>query len=186
MESVEEYQTALEGLSSDAMVALICAAAERFLPVYDAVGSGDPALLRGVIDDLWGWLGGSPWDTTLDERYQELEEYADADYADGDEVLGGISAAVLASIDAARRHSQAGPTRDAVAQGLLAALDLADAIDAALEDADVEPGAVEGDQAWLHHAIATARAEPVQELRALLTAQVPAWVEHYLQASLDD
>ena len=181
MDSIHEFQQALAGLSDRALAALMCASAERLLPVYDAAGNGDPDVLREAVTKAWLWVDGGAL-PDVEDCYGTLDEYAEAHYSDGDEILGGICASVLAALDAVRRHASAEACRDAVARGLLGAAEVARHVDAALEDAGDEPVAEVEDDSWRAAALALVHAtsaEPWgQRLAALRGA--PPWVQTYL------
>lgn len=184
-DDVEELSILLRKVEPDVLVALACAAADRVLPVYDELGSGDPAALRETVESLWEWATGGVEPARAISHATTLEEFAAAHYEEADDVPGHVVAAALAPFEVFTNRSHAAKRATAAAGALVLNADFSDEVDGALEDAGQEGRAGDEEEGWRERAIELARTWTGPATRSMFDAAgpPPSWLPAFLRAS---
>lgn len=147
MDSFEDNQEQLLTADHRSAVALAAACAERTLGLYADLGSGDAGVLTQLVEDLWAWVDGRGELRDVDSRRELVEEYADAHYDEGDNLLEHVVTTVLEALDAyAARKPETVALH--VARALETNAEIAEECDGMLSDAGAPPSVTAHEERW--------------------------------------
>lgn len=182
-DDVDVLALELSACEPRALVAVACAAAERVLPFYDQLGSGDPKALRDPVDGFWRWieLGILAPDTSGSRT--TLDEYADIHYEEGDELMGGVVASVLRCIATYESREVRETQALEAARALMLHADTANAIAVLLEGSAVASRVEREEGGWRDRIVALARNPHVRPSREAFTLDAPTWMPELIRAS---
>jgi hypothetical protein len=182
-DDVDALALELSTCDSRALLAVACAAAERVLPFYDELGSGDPNALRAPVDGFWRWIEQGILAPDTSGSRATLDEYADIHYEEGDDLMGGVVASVLRCI--ATYEAREVPDTQALeaARALVLHADTANAIAVLLEGSPVASRVEREEGPWRDRIVALARNPPARITREAFTLDAPTWMPELLRAS---